>query len=540
MTLSFLFLLFLIYSFIGWVSEVIYCSTLIEHKFVNRGFLHGPICPVYGFGGFIVVFLLQPFSGNLFVLYVMAVVLTSVLEYITGWALETIFATKWWDYSNERFNLHGRVCLKNSLLFGVMSVFVVRILQPVIADVLNLIPLQIQTILAVSFALMLSTDLFFTLYALVNFEKKLAALTEFMENIKESLDVHEWFNEHDLRASLERIRTRYTEDISETTRLFSERLEALVARPREMTRLLSAFPGMKSRRHNPQLDLFRHFYSVALKKTDKVSVYLKKEYMLESVQLGNRPGYYEQFWFFLIASYIGFVAESVWCVMTTGHLESRTGLIYGMLNPLYGVGGVLLVRFLSPYIKKRPFCVFLGSMAIGTLFEYLCADLQRLLFHSYSWDYTGTPFNLFGRVNAFSALQWGMLGFVWVVILYPSLRIPIRKIRNKFARIFTCLLFILLLGNIGISSCAVYRWAERKEGKPADSFSEFLDETYPDSRLRRVYPNMHFLSVRLSFRYRTVFPDIRNNSASLQTADWHGPAILPKECEPDCPRGNSA
>ena len=129
MSLSYIFLIFLIYSVIGWISEVIYCS-ILQHKLVNRGFLHGPICPVYGFGGLLVVFFLEPFAGNIFYLFFMASIVTSVLEYATSWVLETIFATKWWDYSDLRFNIHGRICLLNSLLFGLMSVVGVKIMHP--------------------------------------------------------------------------------------------------------------------------------------------------------------------------------------------------------------------------------------------------------------------------------------------------------------------------------------------------------------------------------------------------------------------------
>src|SRR5690606_28058615 len=99
-------LLFFIYSFVGYISEVIYCSAR-ERKFVNRGFLYGPLCPIYGFGGLLVVFLLQPFSYSFPLLFLMAVLVTTILEYVGSWVLETLFDMKWWDYSDYKLNING-------------------------------------------------------------------------------------------------------------------------------------------------------------------------------------------------------------------------------------------------------------------------------------------------------------------------------------------------------------------------------------------------------------------------------------------------
>ena len=95
------FLLFLCYSFLGWACETVYCS-IGKRKFVNRGFLNGPLCPVYGFGALAVLYFLRPVSDNIPLLFVSGMVLTSVIEYITGYLLEKLFATKWWDYSSRR------------------------------------------------------------------------------------------------------------------------------------------------------------------------------------------------------------------------------------------------------------------------------------------------------------------------------------------------------------------------------------------------------------------------------------------------------
>ena len=101
--------IFLIYGFVGWCTEVIFAA-VNSGKFVNRGFLNGPICPIYGFGILAVVRLLKPFGNNILLLFVGSVLITSGLEYITGFLLEKLFHQKWWDYSDVPFNIQGYIC----------------------------------------------------------------------------------------------------------------------------------------------------------------------------------------------------------------------------------------------------------------------------------------------------------------------------------------------------------------------------------------------------------------------------------------------
>ncbi|WP_236879572.1 glycerol-3-phosphate acyltransferase, partial [Clostridioides difficile] len=115
-------LYFFIYSFLGWTVESIGCS-IASKRIINRGFLNGPICPVYGFGAVIVISLLGRFN-NVVIVFLLGMILTTILEYFTGFILETLFHAKWWDYSDRKFNIKGRVCLKNAIYFGVMSVLI--------------------------------------------------------------------------------------------------------------------------------------------------------------------------------------------------------------------------------------------------------------------------------------------------------------------------------------------------------------------------------------------------------------------------------
>ena len=137
--IGFVFLLFLLYSVIGWACETVWCS-VGSRKFVNRGFLNGPLCPIYGFGALAVLYLLRPFTENLFTVFLAGIVMTSFLEYVTGYLLERLFHLKLWDYSNRFCNINGRVCLRNSLLFGMMSVLLVWFIHPFLEGMLLKIP----------------------------------------------------------------------------------------------------------------------------------------------------------------------------------------------------------------------------------------------------------------------------------------------------------------------------------------------------------------------------------------------------------------
>lgn len=124
-----LILFFFFYSFVGWVMETCYCSVL-ERKYVARGFLYGPICPIYGVGVLFMILFFKPLTGNPVLFYVTAVVVMSTWEYLVGWFLEATTHVKYWDYSHIKYNLNGRICLPISLTWGVLSYIVIFWVHP--------------------------------------------------------------------------------------------------------------------------------------------------------------------------------------------------------------------------------------------------------------------------------------------------------------------------------------------------------------------------------------------------------------------------
>ena len=141
------FLVFIIYSILGWIVEVIF-NFIIEKKLINRGFLIGPVCPIYGFGAIIMMLYLTQYKENILTVFIMGTVLCRILEYITSYIMEKIFKARWWDYTELKFNINGRVCLYFSCLFGIGGVITVCFINPIINNLINLIPHSLMLIIS--------------------------------------------------------------------------------------------------------------------------------------------------------------------------------------------------------------------------------------------------------------------------------------------------------------------------------------------------------------------------------------------------------
>lgn len=169
--------IFIVYAFLGWCTEVSY-ATLDTGKFVNRGFLNGPYCPIYGCGVVIVVAILTPLKENLFILFIGSFLLTTVLEYITGFLLEKVFHNKWWDYSDKPFNVKGYICLKFSIYWGLACTFIMDVLHPMIYSVITWIPHIIGAIILSVLMCVFIVDCCITVSTILKFNKRLKVMDE--------------------------------------------------------------------------------------------------------------------------------------------------------------------------------------------------------------------------------------------------------------------------------------------------------------------------------------------------------------------------
>lgn len=194
-----------------------------------------------------------------------------------------------------------------------------------------------------------------------------------------------------------------------------------------------------------------------------------------------------------VGSFVGVVIEMLWCLITNGYIESRSGLVYGPFNPLYGGGAVVLTVCLYRFRNRGSWISFLGGMVVGSVVEYVCSWGQELVFGSRSWDYSNIPFNINGRICLLYSVFWGFLGILWIKNIYPRMAKWILKIPNRIGKTITWILVVFFVFNAVMSGLSLYRWSQRlKEVAPSNSFWEFIDERFPDERMEKVYANMEF------------------------------------------------
>ena len=176
--------IFFVYSILGWCTEVCYAAT-VTGKFVNRGFLNGTWCPIYGVGVVIVLAFLEPLQDNLLLLFLGSVLLTSILELMTGFVLEKLFSQRWWDYSNQPFNLGGYICLRFSLVWGLACLFILEILHPTIMLFLRLIPHTLGVWLLWGLSAVMVVDLAATIATIAHLKHRLALVDHLAARVKD-------------------------------------------------------------------------------------------------------------------------------------------------------------------------------------------------------------------------------------------------------------------------------------------------------------------------------------------------------------------
>lgn len=206
------FLIFTIYSVGGWIIEEIHCS-ISERKIVDRGFLIGPVCPIYGFGGIGITIFLTEFINRPIVVFCMAITLSAVIEYFTSLAMEKIFNARWWDYSEQKLNLNGRICIKTLIPFGLFGLIIIYILNPYIFNEIDKIPINTFHI---------ATGIIFTIF-----------LIDFIVSINVVSKV---------TSTAKRITTQHKDDTDEIVKEVKKELKQTFA----AQRLLDAFPNFKT------------------------------------------------------------------------------------------------------------------------------------------------------------------------------------------------------------------------------------------------------------------------------------------------------
>lgn len=177
---------FIIYSFLGWVLETVFRS-ICERKIINTGFLYGPVCPIYGIGAIIMLLGLNSLKGKYILIFVISFIVLTLWEYLVGWFLEKTFKTKYWDYSNHKFNIQGRVCLTNSFFWGILGVLFINFVHPFIQDcILNIDIVLLKYIMYILLCLMI-IDAVISIVKVKNIKSALEKVENINKEIKEKL-----------------------------------------------------------------------------------------------------------------------------------------------------------------------------------------------------------------------------------------------------------------------------------------------------------------------------------------------------------------
>lgn len=251
--------IFMLYAFIGWGTEVAYAG-VCRGIFVNRGFLNGPYCPIYGLGVLLVVVLLEPVQENLALLFLGSMLVTTLIEYLTGLLLEKVFHHKWWDYSSLPFNIKGYVCLKFSLMWGLGCTFIIRIIYPMTYRWITLIPDTLSKILIVILIVLFFVDMGATISTILAFNRRIRSLDELaskmrilsdeigeeiFETVTHAMQKKEEFEEEhaEKRQQLELLKNEFTQKLQE--------------RHAGTERLLRAFPDVHSKKWENTLEKYK-------------------------------------------------------------------------------------------------------------------------------------------------------------------------------------------------------------------------------------------------------------------------------------------
>lgn len=417
--------LFFAYSFLGWLGEVLTIAVR-RRRYQDRGVLNGPLCILYGVGGLTVSFVLGELQEGWFFLFALSAVYATVLEWVAGHILERTSGTRWWDYSDHWFNLDGYIYLGASLLWGALSVILVKWGNPLLLFLFNLIPATVRVVVLWVLMVVFVIDAIGTLLTMMGLRYRWPP-AEAVENRLANLT---------LRAGL----------------WILGHVEH---------RMAKAHPALT----------FEH------KKKAKSTVFAA----------GCSP--YKIVLLFFIGAFLGDITETIFCRITAGYWMSRSSVVWGPFSIVWGLAIALVTLLLYRYKDKSASWLFVAGTLLGGAYEYLCSVFTEVVFGAVFWDYSHIPFNLGGRINLLYCFFWGFAAVAWFKVLYPPISDMIERIPRRPGKILTWVLCVFMAADMVVSSLALMRYNARIEGvPPQNSLQVYLDEHYDDARMQAVYP----------------------------------------------------
>lgn len=426
--------LFFVYSVLGWGLGVA-AAAVKRKKFINTGVMNLPICPVYGFGAVLNSIFLLDLKGRPVFLMIGGMVLGACLSVVAGVVLEHIFHRKWWEYKRGRFDFGGNITIALMLVYGAGALFELYLGNMLILKLVKIIPYRLGQVILVAGCILFAIDLSGVLAVVWKWRRyvnRVAGWTDGMQMFSDSFE-------------------------NAITRSIRRRLE-------------KTYPNLETKK------------MLAAKAAEEKA-------RKEKQNFAEGCGFYKLVWLFLLGSLLGDLVETVFCRFSLGFWMSRSSVIYGPFSVVWGFACALLTAFLYKYKDKSDRYIFAYGTVVGGTYEYLCSVGAELLFGASFWDYSKIPFNLGGRINLLYCFFWGIAAVVWLKGVYPVLSGWIERIPKKRGPVLTWILIALMTVNMAVSALALMRYTSRQIGvESAGRVEQFLDEHYPDERMKQVYP----------------------------------------------------
>lgn len=200
--------------------------------------------------------------------------------------------------------------------------------------------------------------------------------------------------------------------------------------------------------------------------------------------------FFQYVWIFIASCYMGYIIETIWCLIKHGYIESRKSLVLGHLSVAYGMGAVLLTLVLVRFQHASWQKVFLIAFATGTVTEYICSLGQEICFGTVAWDYSNVPLNINGRVCLLYSLFWGALGVFWVKIMIPFMNKIFNAVNLPHEKIIVTVFICFFVFDCALSASAAIRMNARQNGVAcSNAVEEFLDVHFSDEKMHQIYAN---------------------------------------------------
>lgn len=360
-------------------------------------------------------------------LFIGCVVINSVVEWVGGNLGELLFHEKWWDYSQSKYSFDKYVSLKTSIVWGLLGVFTVKWGNGLFMRFYNLIPSIIINVFIIIILVIIIIDTIATIMVLSNRSKNL----------------DKWKSADD-----------FLDYVSEK---MSHKIYNLIN-----SRLKRAYPY----------------------KTKVKTVAANKNVFAYGCS------FYKIIMIFLIGAFLGDIAETIFCRITSGIWMSRSSVVWGDFSVVWGIAMAAATLILYKYRNKSDRFLFILGVFLGGTFEYVCSVFTETFFGIVFWDYSNMPLNLGGRINLLYCFFWGFAVLIWLKFLYPLLSYIIEKIPMKIGKPLTWILICFMIINMFVSASALIRYNERAKGIIAtNSYEDWLNNNFPDEKMKNIYPN---------------------------------------------------